>query len=65
MQKQVSDDAIDLPQAVKEEDPDEAIWRALTLSFQQFDLQFQPFFDLLVGQNKTLTSSSPPLKRAF
>lgn len=59
MQKQVSDDAIDLPQAVKEEDPDEAIWRALTLSFQQFDLQFQPFFDLLVGQKQDLDFQQP------
>lgn len=40
-------------------DPDHAIWRALAVTFITFDLAYQPFFDLLTGQEQDLSFQQP------
>lgn len=43
--------------------PDNAIWRALILSFQRYNLKFEPFFDLLIGQKLDLNFQQPKTEK--
>lgn len=43
----------------KKTDPDQAIWCALAVTFIKFDLDYQPFFDLLTGQEQDLSFEQP------
>ena len=39
--------------------PDEPLWRALAVVFENFDMDAQPFYDLLEGQRRDLRFRQP------
>ncbi|OTN76021.1 hypothetical protein A5886_001097 [Enterococcus sp. 8G7_MSG3316] len=57
--KQAPSDQARLALYSYDSDPDHRIWRALALTFIQFDLDYQPFFDLLTGQAQDLSFEQP------